>query len=152
MTNTLPEARRPFCNCLIDICRNKLLHERAHELLYLGTLYELYPGLHNKTVNEWSLDVRSLSVGAAQTALEEWIGTLAKLVRREEALPELFFAQTGTGTHKFSQGLANAFALHLEKLAVPFKKSEEKAGFFVSTKEELLPWLQSKIPSSAASA
>ncbi|KAG9452250.1 hypothetical protein H6P81_005154 [Aristolochia fimbriata] len=40
------EVRRPFCNCLIDICRKQNLPERAHELLYLGTVYGLYPGLH----------------------------------------------------------------------------------------------------------
>ncbi|KAG4943429.1 hypothetical protein JHK85_048075 [Glycine max] len=43
MSNAAVEVRRPFCNCLIDICRNKDLRERAHELLYLGTLYGLYP-------------------------------------------------------------------------------------------------------------
>ncbi|XP_021298226.1 pentatricopeptide repeat-containing protein At5g46580, chloroplastic [Herrania umbratica] len=152
ISDTKDDARRPFCNCLIDICRSKNLHERAHELLYLGTLYGLYPGLHNKTVNEWSLDVRSLSVGAAQTALEEWMGTLAKIVKREEALPELFSAQTGTGTHKFSQGLSNAFASHLKKLAVPFRQSEEKAGCFVATREDLVLWLQSRIPSPVVTA
>ncbi|XVF13594.1 hypothetical protein REPUB_Repub08aG0220800 [Reevesia pubescens] len=148
ISDTKDDARRPFCNCLIDICRSKNLHERAHDLLYLGTLYGLYPGLHNKTVDEWSLDVRSLSIGAAQTALEEWLGTLAKLVKREEALPELFSAQTGTGTHKFAQGLSNSFASHLKKLEVPFRQSEEKAGCFVATREDLVLWLQSKIPSS----
>ncbi|OMO77234.1 hypothetical protein CCACVL1_15145 [Corchorus capsularis] len=147
--NTKDDARRPFCNCLIDICRNKNLHERAHDLLYLGTLYGLYPGLHNKTVDEWNLDVRSLSVGAAQTALEEWMGTLAKIVKREEALPELFSAQTGTGTHKFSQGLSNAFASHLKELAAPFRQSENKAGYFVATREDLVLWLQSRIASPA---
>ena len=125
-----------FCNCLIDICRSKNLHGRAHDLLYLGTLYGLYPSLHNKTVNEWGLDVRSLSVGAAQTALEEWMRTLVKIVKREEALLELFSAQTGAGTHKFSQVLSNSFASHLKKLAAPFRQSEEKAGCFVATRED----------------
>uniref|UniRef100_B9MTZ9 Uncharacterized protein n=1 Tax=Populus trichocarpa TaxID=3694 RepID=B9MTZ9_POPTR len=60
------ETRRPFCKCLIDICRKRDLHGRAHELLYLGILHGLYPDLHHKTVKEWSLNVRSLSVGAAQ--------------------------------------------------------------------------------------
>ncbi|XWS62119.1 hypothetical protein CRYUN_Cryun07bG0183800 [Craigia yunnanensis] len=152
ISDTKDDARRPFCNCLIDICRSKNLYERAHDLLYLGTLYGLYPGLHIKTVDEWSLDVRSLSVGAAQTALEEWMGTLAKIVKRKEALPKLFSAQTGAGTHKFAQGLSNSFASHLKKLAAPFKLSEEKAGCFVATREDLVLWLQSKIPSSAITA
>ncbi|XVF51949.1 hypothetical protein PTKIN_Ptkin04bG0224900 [Pterospermum kingtungense] len=150
ISDTKDDARRPFCNCLIDICRSKNLHERAHDLLYLGTLYGLYPGLHNKTVDEWSLDVRSLSVGAAKTALEEWMGTLAKIVRRGEALPELFSAQTGAGTHKFAQGLSGSFASHLKTLAAPFKQSEDKAGCFVATREDLVLWLQSRMPSSTS--
>ncbi|EEF42446.1 pentatricopeptide repeat-containing protein, putative [Ricinus communis] len=147
VSDTAVEARRPFCNCLIDVCRNRNLHGRAHELLYLGSLYGLYPDLHNKTEDEWSLDVRSLSVGAAHTALEEWMGTLVKFVQRNEALPEIFSAHTGTGTHKFSQGLANAFASHVEKLAAPFRQSEEKAGCFVATREDLVTWAQSRSPS-----
>uniref|UniRef100_A0A7N0UWI1 Smr domain-containing protein n=1 Tax=Kalanchoe fedtschenkoi TaxID=63787 RepID=A0A7N0UWI1_KALFE len=139
---TAVEARRPFCNCLIDICRKRNLQERAHELLYLGTVYGLYPGLHNRTSVEWCLDVRSLSVGAAHTALEEWMGTLSKAVERKEALPELFTAQTGAGTHRFSQGLSGAFASHLNKLAAPFKLSEDRAGFFVASREDIVSWVQ----------
>ncbi|KAK9266870.1 hypothetical protein L1049_027129 [Liquidambar formosana] len=149
LSDTAVEARRPFCNCLIDICRKRNLHERAHELLYLGTMYGLYPGLHNKTANEWCLDVRSLSIGAAHTALEEWMGTLSKVIQRQEALPELFSANTGTGTHKFSQGLGSAFASHVEKLAAPFRQSEEKAGCFVATREDMVSWVQSRIQSPA---
>ncbi|EXB99769.1 hypothetical protein L484_023300 [Morus notabilis] len=148
ISDTSIEARRPFCNCLIDMCRNRGHHERAHELLYLGTLYGLYPGLHNKTAKEWCLDVRSLSIGAAQTALEEWMGTLYRIVQRKEELPELFSAQTGVGTHKFSQGLANSFASHAEKLAAPFRQSEEKAGCFVATREDLVSWAQSRAPTA----
>jgi pentatricopeptide repeat protein len=147
MSNAVVEVRRPFCNCLIDICRNKDLVERAHELLYLGTLYGFYPSLHNKTQYEWCLDVRTLSVGAALTALEEWMATLAKIVKREEALPDFFLAQTGTGAHKFAHGLNISFASHLRKLAAPFRQSEDKAGCFIATKEDLVSWVQSNSPS-----
>ncbi|KAJ4831304.1 hypothetical protein Tsubulata_039663 [Turnera subulata] len=149
ISGTVVEARRPFCNCLIDICRNKKLNERAHELLYLGTLYGLYPDLHNKTKTEWTLDLRSLSIGAAHTALEEWMGTLTKFVQRNEDLPELFSARTGAGTHKLSQGLGNAFASHVKELAAPFKQSEEIGGCFVATREELVNWVQSRVPLTA---
>ncbi|KAE8055581.1 hypothetical protein FH972_012410 [Carpinus fangiana] len=152
LSETAVEARRPFCNCFIDICRSRKLHERAHELLYLGTLYGLYPGLHNKNVDVWCLDVRSLSVGAAETALEEWMGTLSKIVQRKEALPELLLAQTGTGTHKFSQGLANSFASHVKKLDAPFRQSEDKVGCFVVTREEFVSWVQSRIPPPVVTA
>ncbi|KAL5549579.1 hypothetical protein UlMin_004810 [Ulmus minor] len=149
ISETAVEARRPFCNCLIDIYRNRGHHAKAHELLYLGTLYGLYPGLHNKTEDEWCLDVQSLFVGAAQTALEEWMGTLYKIVQHQEELPKLFSAQTGDGTHRFSQGLANSFASHVKKLTAPFRQSEEKAGWFVATREDLVSWVESRVPSAA---
>lgn len=152
LSSTAVDARRPFCNCLIDICRNRGLQERAHELLYMGTLYGLYPGLHTKTAEEWRLNVRSLSVGAAYTAFEEWMGTLTKIVQRQEALPELLSANTGAGTHKYSQGLANAFASHAEKLAAPFRLSKDKAGIFVATREDVISWVQSKATSLASTA
>ncbi|GMQ04418.1 hypothetical protein CsSME_00049843 [Camellia sinensis var. sinensis] len=145
LNKTTVDARRPFCNCLIDICRNWNLHERAHELLYVGTVYGLYPGLHTKTSEEWCLNVRSLSVGAAQTAFEEWMGTIMKIVQSHEALPELFYANTGAGTHKFAQGLASEFESHAEKLGAPFRQSEERAGFFVATREDIVSWVQSRV-------
>ncbi|CAK9173375.1 unnamed protein product [Ilex paraguariensis] len=144
LIDTAVEARRPFCNCLIDICRNRNLQQRAHEVFYIGTLCGLYTGLHTKTAGEWHLDVRSLSVGAAHTALEEWMGTLRKTVERQEPLPELFSANAGAGTHKFSQGLANAFASHVKELAAPFLQSEDRAGFFVASREDLVSWVQSR--------
>ncbi|XP_052169852.1 pentatricopeptide repeat-containing protein At5g46580, chloroplastic [Diospyros lotus] len=146
---TAVDARRPFCNCLIDVCRKRNLHERAHELLYLGSAHGLYPGLHTKTSEEWRLNVRSLSVGAAQTALEEWMGTLTQMVRRQEPLPELFSASTGAGTHKYSQGLGCAFESHVKELVAPFRQSEDKAGIFISTREEIISWAQSRVPSLA---
>lgn len=153
ISETSIESRRPFCNCLIDICRKHNFPERGHVLLYLGTVLGLYPGLHNKTSQEWSLDVRSLSVGAAQTALEEWMKTLSRIIKREEDLPELFSAQTGTGAHKFSQGLAGAFASHVDRLSAPFRPSEERPGLFVATREDVVSWVhQSQSPPPAAMA
>ncbi|KAF5764629.1 putative Smr domain, tetratricopeptide-like helical domain superfamily [Helianthus annuus] len=145
LNETEVEARRPFCNCLIDICRKRNLDERAHELLYLGTMYGLYPGLHTKTPEEWRLNVRSLSVGAAHTAFEEWVGTLSEMVNRQEPLPELLSASTGAGTHKYSQGLANAFESHVTNLSAPFRQSEEKPGVFVASREDIVSWVQSKV-------
>ncbi|XP_047340704.1 pentatricopeptide repeat-containing protein At5g46580, chloroplastic-like [Impatiens glandulifera] len=144
LTATSGESRRPFCNCLIDICRNRGgLHERAHELLYLGTMFGLYPSMHSKNKEEWHMNVRSLSVGAALTALEEWMRSVKKMVERGEegALPEMFTASTGAGTHKFSQGLAKEFDDHVKKIGVPFKQGEDQAGLFIATKEDLLSWV-----------
>lgn len=145
LNDTSVDSRRPFCNCLIDICRNRNLLERSHGLLYFGIGCNLYPGLHTKTPEEWRLNVRSLSVGAAHTALEDWMSTLIKLTQHQETLPELFSASTGAGTHKYSQGLANAFASHVNKLDAPFKQSIEEAGFFVASREDLVSWVQSRV-------
>ncbi|CAL5197868.1 unnamed protein product [Lathyrus oleraceus] len=149
MSNAVVEVRRPFCNCLIDICRNKDLLERAHDLLYLGALYGLYPTLYHKSQHQWCLDVRTLSVGAALTALEEWMTTLTKLVKRGEALPDIFLAQTGTGAHKFAQGLNISFGSHLRKLDAPFRQSEDKVGSFIATKDDIVSWVQSNSPSAS---
>ena len=79
-------------------------------------------------------------------------GTLSKIVQHKEELPEIFSAQTGSGTHKFSQGLANSFASHVKKLAAPFRQSEQKVGCFVATREDVVSWVQSRLASSAATA
>eukprot|EP00268_Persea_americana_P063116 TRINITY_DN8151_c0_g1_i5.p1 TRINITY_DN8151_c0_g1~~TRINITY_DN8151_c0_g1_i5.p1 ORF type:complete len:727 (-),score=159.34 TRINITY_DN8151_c0_g1_i5:2802-4982(-) len=152
LNDSVIEARRPFCNCLIDVCQSQNLYERAHELLYLGTLYGLYPGLHSKNDREWSLNVRSLSVGAAQTAFHEWMRTLSKAVERQEALPKLFSVHAGAGTHKFSQGLASSVALQLEKLSAPFQPNQEQPGCFIATQEDVISWVQTRVPSTAVTA
>lgn len=147
------EVRRPFCNCLIDICRNRSFpSQRANEILYLGNLYGLYPGLHTKSSGEWSLNLRSLSVGAAKTAFEEWVKSLSSSVENEEALPQSFCVHTGAGTHRFSQGLPVAFASHLNKLAAPFRRDELRNGSFVAVKEDLISWVQSRAQPAAFAA
>lgn len=150
LNETAVDARRPFCNCLIDICRNRCFpSQRAHELFNLGTLFGLYPGLHVKNSKEWSLNLRSLSVGAANTAFEEWMKSLSSSIEHEEALPQEFSVHTGAGTHRFSQGLATSFSSHLKKLAAPFRPNEEKSGSFIASKEDLVTWVQSRVVSVA---
>ncbi|KAK8916444.1 Pentatricopeptide repeat-containing protein [Platanthera zijinensis] len=137
------DVRRPFCNCLIDICRNRgYPARRAQELLSLGMMYGLYPGLHAKGSEEWCLNLRSLSVGAANTAFEQWMETLSNSIERGEETPGSFCIQTGSGSHRISQGLGSAFSSYLENLAAPFKQIDE-TGCFVAGKEQLIPWLRS---------
>lgn len=151
LNGTAVDARRPFCNCLIDICRSQSFPSgRPRELFSLGNLYGLYPGLHGKSAGEWSLNLRSLSVGAAHVAFDDWTESLARSLREGEALPQLFTVHTGAGTHKFSQGLAAAFAAHLETLAAPFRRDEDdRRGCFVASKEDLVPWLLAGAASAA---
>lgn len=144
------EVRRPFCNCLIDICRNHCYPpQRAREILHLGNLYGLYPGLHAKSSNEWSLNLRSLSIGAANTAFGEWMKSLLNSLQNGEALPENFAVHAGAGTHKFSQGLPVTFALHLKELAAPFRRDELRGGSFVAGREDLVSWVQSNVGPTA---
>ncbi|WOH11523.1 hypothetical protein DCAR_0831010 [Daucus carota subsp. sativus] len=152
LNETSVDSQRPFCNCLIDFCRNRNLLERSHDLLHIGLACNLYPGLHTKTPEEWRLNVRSLSVGAAHTALEDWMSTVIKLDQHHDTLPELFSASTGAGTHKYSQGLANEFASHVNKLDAPFRRSSEEPGFFVASREDLVSWVQSRVQTASGTA
>ncbi|KAG6519451.1 hypothetical protein ZIOFF_022945 [Zingiber officinale] len=144
MNESAVEVRRPFCNCLIDICMNQgFPSQRSNELLYLGTVFGLYQGLHVRKPDEWLLDLRSLSIGAAKTAFEEWMKNLLNSVEQEEILPQSFSIQAGSGTHKFSQGLASSFYTYLKKLAAPFRQGNN-SGNFVASKDDLILWLPSR--------
>ncbi|GAB2273588.1 hypothetical protein Dimus_008376 [Dionaea muscipula] len=148
ITDTQVDARRALCNCLIDICRNNNLQDKAHQLLYLGMHFGLYRDLHKRTAGEWILNVKTLSIGAAITALEEWIRNLTALVESEGPLPRQFSAYTGAGTHKFSRGLPGVFASHLEQLASPFRQSKDQAGCLTATREDIVAWVRSRTSSS----
>ncbi|KMZ57518.1 Pentatricopeptide repeat-containing protein [Zostera marina] len=146
LTETVVESRRPFCNCLIDICLNQnFSKQRAQQLFSLGCLFGLYPGLHVKRDREWSLNLRSLSIGAACMAFEAWMENLTACVDKKidgkESLPNLFSVHTGAGSLKLATGLATSFAEYLEKSAFPFKRSEETPGRFVATKQDLILWI-----------
>lgn len=142
MRDTAVASRDVFCNFFIDICRNNDMLERAHALLYLGSLYGLYPGLHKKGADSWCLDLRTLSMGAAQTALEEWLQTLSGIVQQGEHLPEALLVRTGIG-HSFYQGLADSFVSHAKKLNAPFRESHN-AGWFVASREDMISWVKSR--------
>lgn len=145
------EVRRPYCNCLIDICQNHgFPAHRSGELFHLAQHYGLYSKLHIRKDEEWLLDLRSLSVGAAKTAFDDWMKTISECSAQGKPLPEFFNVFTGSSTHKFAQGLASAFAVHLEETAVPFRPSESQVGSFVSSRDDLVSWLQTSSSSSVA--
>ncbi|EEC76566.1 hypothetical protein OsI_14394 [Oryza sativa Indica Group] len=145
LNSAAPEVRRPYCNCLIDICRNHgYPSERAVELFRLARHYGLYSKIHTRKEEEWSLDLRSLSVGAAKTAFDDWMKTIRE---HEEALPQTFSVYTGSSTHKFAQGLATAVASHLEQVGAPFRASDSQLGSFISSRDDLLSWLHTTMSS-----
>eukprot|EP01018_Ginkgo_biloba_P032296 Gb_19282 [translate_table: standard] len=140
------EVRKPFCNALIDLCCKLNFPERAHELLYLGTLFGIYTGLHTKSPTEWCLHVRSLSFGAALTAFQGWVSSLSKALEEGEELPPLLGIHTGHGNHKVSsdQGLAAFLESHLKDMDSPFQESTERVGWFFANREAVASWLQSR--------
>ncbi|KAF2942430.1 pentatricopeptide repeat-containing protein At5g46580, chloroplastic [Oryza sativa Japonica Group] len=147
LNSAAPEVRRPYCNCLIDICRNHgYPSERAVELFRLARHYGLYSKIHTRKEEEWSLDLRSLSVGAAKTAFDDWMKTIREH-EEEEALPQTFSVYTGSSTHKFAQGLATAVASHLEQVGAPFRASDSQLGSFISSRDDLLSWLHTTMSS-----
>lgn len=140
------EVRRPFCNCLIDLCYNFNFPERAHQLFSAGTLFGVYPNLQIVSHTEWCLNVSTLSFGAALTAFQGWVSSLSKALQNGERLPPLLGIHTGHGNHKYSsdQGLAAVFGSHLKEEGAPFQKSTERVGWFFAKREEAISWLQSR--------
>lgn len=140
------EVRRPFCNCLIDLCYNFNLPERAHQLFSAGTLFGVYPNLQIMSSTEWCLNVSSLSFGAALTAFQGWVSSLSKALQDGVELPPLLGIHTGHGNHKYSsdQGLAGLFGSHLKEEGAPFQKSTERVGWFFAKREATISWLQSR--------
>ncbi|XP_078438439.1 pentatricopeptide (PPR) repeat-containing protein [Wolffia australiana] len=145
MESTAADARRPFCNCLIDVCQSQGFPAgRTGEIFLLGKVFGLYPGLEEKKPEEWTLNVRSLSVGAAKEAFQDWAGQVRTSLLAGAPLPAAFAVETGAGTHKFSQGLAAAFAAHVEALGAPFRWAQEedgRRGCFLASKDDLLRWI-----------
>ncbi|KAE8689819.1 Pentatricopeptide repeat-containing protein [Hibiscus syriacus] len=139
------DVKKAYCNCLIDLCVNLDLLERACELLELGLSLEIYAGIQSRSPTQWSLNLKSLSLGAALTALHVWINDLAKAPELGEELPPLLGINTGHGKHKYSEkGLATVIESHLKELDAPFHEAPDKAGWFLTTKVAAESWLESR--------
>ncbi|XP_010252754.1 PREDICTED: pentatricopeptide repeat-containing protein At4g16390, chloroplastic [Nelumbo nucifera] len=144
-SNISMDVRKAYCNCLIDICVNLNLLERACVLLDLGMSLEIYTDIQSKSPTQWSLHLKSLSLGAALTALHVWMSDLRKAQENGEELPPLLGINTGHGKHKYSdKGLAGVFASHLKELNAPFHEAPDKAGWFLTTKVAAKSWLESR--------
>lgn len=139
------DVRKAYCNCLIDLCVNVNLLERACELLDLGLTFEIYKDIQSRSPTQWSLHLKSLSLGAALTALHVWINDLSGALSSGEELPPLLGINTGHGKHKYSdKGLAGVFAEHLKELKAPFHEAPDKVGWFLTTKVAAKSWLESR--------
>ncbi|KAK7387674.1 hypothetical protein VNO78_22463 [Psophocarpus tetragonolobus] len=139
------EVKKPFCNSLIDLCVNLNLMDRACELLDLGLALEIYTDIQSKSQTQWSLHLKSLSLGASLTALHAWINDLSKVLESGEELPPLLGINTGHGKHRYSdKGLASVVESHLNELNAPFHEAPDKAGWFLTTQVAAKSWLESR--------
>ncbi|KAA0042345.1 hypothetical protein IC582_028765 [Cucumis melo] len=139
------DVRKAYCNCLIDLCVNLDLLDKACELLNLGLTLQIYKDLQSRSPTQWSLYLKGLSLGAALTALHVWINDLTKVLESGEELPPLLGINTGHGKHKYSdKGLASVFESHLKELNAPFHEAPEKVGWFLTTKVAAKSWLESR--------
>ncbi|KAE9599119.1 putative Smr domain, tetratricopeptide-like helical domain, pentacotripeptide-repeat region of PRORP [Lupinus albus] len=138
------EVKQPFCNCLIDLCVNLNVPKKAQDLLNLGLMLEIYTDVQSKSQTQWFLHLKKLSLGAALTALQVWIGDLSKALASGEDLPPLLGINTGQGKHKYSdKGLASVLESYLKELNAPFYEAPEQAGWFLMTKVAAKSWLES---------
>lgn len=143
--NVSTDVRKAYCNCLIDLCVNLDFLEKACELLDLGIELDLYSTIQTKTPTQWSLHLRSLSLGAALTALHVWMNDLSKALEDGDELPPLLGIHTGHGKHRYSEnGLATVFESHLRELKAPFHEAPDKLGWFLTTKVAATSWLDSR--------
>ncbi|KAJ1400355.1 Tetratricopeptide-like helical domain superfamily [Sesbania bispinosa] len=147
------EVKKAFCNSLIDLCVNLNSLDKAGELLDLGLTLKIYTNIHSRSQTQWSLHLKSLSLGAALTALHVWINDLSKALESGEDLPPVLGINTGHGKHKYTEkGLASVFESHLKELNSPFHEAPDKAGWFLTTQEAVKSWLESKGSSEVAAA
>ncbi|KAK7303412.1 hypothetical protein RJT34_14318 [Clitoria ternatea] len=136
LNSTDAEVKKPLCNCLIDLCVNLNMPQRARDLLDLGVKLEIYANIQSRSETQWSLHLKELSVGTAITALHVWINDLSKALESGEKLPPLLGINTGQGKHKYSDiGLARVFKSHLKELNAPFHEDPDQPGWFLVTKE-----------------
>ncbi|KAK7332428.1 hypothetical protein VNO80_29180 [Phaseolus coccineus] len=143
--STEPDVKKSMCNCLIDLCVNLEVPDRARDLLDLGLTLRIYTDIQSRSQDKWSLHLKRLSVGAALTALGVWINDLSKALESGEELPPLLGINTGHGKHRLSDKvLPTVFESYLKELKAPFHKAANNDGWFLSTSEAATSWLQSR--------
>ncbi|XP_058763992.1 pentatricopeptide repeat-containing protein At4g16390, chloroplastic-like [Vicia villosa] len=139
------EAKKPICNCLIDLCVHLNLPDRAHILLSIGLMHGIYRSMQSRSQTKWSLHLKNLSIGAAMTAFHAWINDLSKALESGEKFPPLLGINTGRGKLKnSSKGIASILESHLKELNAPFCEDPNEAGWFLVTEEAAKSWLESR--------
>lgn len=139
------DCRRPFCNLLMDLCWVKQSAYQAHELLAIAVSFGLYKDLQVRSPVEWSLKLRTLSFGAARTALQGWVSSLRAAVEESGELPHLLSIEVGMGiqfTPDQSFTVMSTFILTLlQEMKAPFQ--ERKSGWLTADATDVKAWLLS---------
>lgn len=140
-------ARRAFCNSLIDVCVGLNQHRKAYELFVLGMKFDIYTDIQTKEPTQWCLHVKSMSSGAALTALHMWMNELSRAIENGEELPPLFGINTGHGRYNQPKTrLVNVLESHLRKLNAPFLEEPNVPGLFFTTSIAVTSWLKYRQP------
>lgn len=139
------DCRRPFCNLLMDLCWVRDLAEQAHQILATAVSFGIYGQLQTKSLVEWSLKLRTLSFGAARTALQSWISSLRVAIQDGGELPHLVSIEVGVGIvfiPNDSVLVMSTFILALLKeMQAPF--DESRSGWLTATASDVKAWLLS---------
>ncbi|KAF3319997.1 pentatricopeptide repeat-containing protein [Carex littledalei] len=136
-------VRKPYCNCLIDICINFGQKDQAHELFDLAVQSKIYYDLQERQENQWILKTKGLSYGAALTAMHVWIDDVSEVLEKGEALPPILGVQCGHGKH-FYEGKTNISVLkeRLVEMKAPFHEVPDKVGWLLTTDVAAKSWIE----------
>lgn len=147
------DVKKAYCNSFIDMCINLNMLDKACVLLDLGLTLKIYTDIQSRTSTQWSLHLKSLSLGAALAALHIWINDLSKALESDEEIPPLLGISTGHRKHKYAnKSLANVFESHLKELNAPFHEAPGEVGWFLTTKVAAISWLESRKSSEVVAA
>jgi pentatricopeptide repeat protein len=135
------EVKMSLCNNLIDICYNLGVEDKGRDLLGLGLWLEIYSDIQSRSKSQRCLDLDQFSVGAVITALHVWLDELSKAFELDEELPHVL----GICWRRkpSNEDLACVFESYLMELNSPFYKDTDTNGWFYTTIQEAMSWLQS---------
>ncbi|MCO5586936.1 hypothetical protein L7F22_040880 [Adiantum nelumboides] len=138
------DCRRPFCNLLLDLCWLKQSAEPAQELLGIAISFGIYTDLQIRSPVEWTLRLRTLSFGAARTALQGWVSSLRAAFQEEGLeLPYEFSIEVGLGLQSFPDDsvpvMSTVILKHLQEMKSPFQES--RVGWLTASAADVRDWL-----------
>ncbi|KAJ3702489.1 hypothetical protein LUZ61_006194 [Rhynchospora tenuis] len=136
-------VKKPYCNCLIDICLKFERTEWARVLFDLAVEFQIYYNLQERQEKEWILQVKGLSCGAALMALHAWRDDVAEVLQKGEDLPPVLGIQTGHGKHVYGEkSLASMLKERLLEINAPFHEAPEKLGWLLTTDVAVKVWIE----------